>query len=495
MRVAFVTSEVFPFSKTGGLADVSAALSRALSELGAHVTLFSPLYQTVPERLEEQGLQLATKRIRRTIPIGTQRHPLTYRTCDVDGVHYVFVANDAYYDRPQLYVDEQGNGYADGAARFAFFCRAALEYCLFPEAQPDVFHSNDWQSALLPIYLRTLYRGSPFDTARSVFTVHNIGYQGTFPADHILDTGLGWDLFHPEALEFYGKLSLLKGGILFADAVATVSPTYAEEIQTIEGGWGLDGLLRAHSHKVSGILNGIDTTLWNPSTDIFLPATYDRNDLSGKAICKQTLQERLGLPRRSDAMLLGIVSRLDHQKGTMLVLEGFHRLLDLDLQLVILGTGERSVDYGCRGLASAHPDRVAVHGGFDDALAHQIEAGADAFLMPSLYEPCGLNQMYSQRYGTIPIVREVGGLKDTVVDFTYERLAVGAASGFSFHSFDVDALLAAIRRAARLYFQDRPTWNALVQHVMGLDHSWTRSARRYLRLYNPEFPSERSPAH
>jgi starch synthase len=346
-----------------------------------------------------------------------------------------------------------------------------------------VFHANDWQSALLPAYLRTLYRNSPLSAARSVFTIHNIGYQGTFPAEQILDTGLGWNLFHPEALEFYGKLSLLKGGIVFADSVTTVSPTYAEEIQTVEGGWGLDGLLRAHSHKVSGILNGIDSPLWNSSTDPFLPATYDRSNLAGKALCKRALQERMGLPARAESLLLGIVSRLDFQKGTLLVLDGFHRLLDLDVQLVVLGSGERRVEDGCRGLAAAHPDRVAVHLGFDDAMAHQIEAGADAFLMPSLYEPCGLNQMYSQRYGTVPIVRETGGLKDTVVDFTYERFAAGAASGFSFHSFDVASLLGTIRRAARLYFNDRSTWNALVRHVMSLDHSWARSARQYVRLY------------
>lgn len=483
MRVAFVTSEVFPFSKTGGLADVSAALPRALTELDAHVTVFSPLYRTAAERLEQDGLDTSTEKIGRTIPIGTRRHPLTYRACNLHGVRCVFVVNDSYFDRPQLYVDEHGHGYADGAARFAFFCRAALEYCLRLEAPPNVFHSNDWPSALLPVYLRTLHRDSPLGAARSIFTIHNVGYQGTFPADHILETGLGWDLFHPEALEFYGKLSLLKGGIIFADAVTTVSPTYAEEIQTIEGGWGLDGLLRAHSHKLSGIVNGIDLASWNPSTDPFLPATYDRNDSRGKAICKRALQQRMGLPLRAESMLLGVVSRLDYQKGTLHILESFHRLLDLDLQLVLLGSGERNVEDGCRDLAAAHPDKVAVHLGFDDALAHQIEAGADAFLMPSLYEPCGLNQMYSQCYGTIPIVRETGGLKDTVVDFTYERLAAEAASGFSFHSFDADSLLGAIRRAARLYFQDRNTWNALVRHVMGLDHSWARSARRYLRLY------------
>jgi starch synthase len=483
MRIAFVTSEVVPFSKTGGLADVSAALPRALSELGAQVTLFTPLYRTTAQRLAELGIATDIKRLPHTIPIGTQPRTLAYRTCEVDGIHYVFIVEDAFYDRPQLYVDEYGNGYGDGAARFAFFCRAVLEYCLRLEAHPEIFHSNDWQSALLSAYLRTLYRDSPLSAARSVFTIHNIGYQGTFPADHILATGLGWDLFHPEALEFYGKLSLLKGGIIFADAVTTVSPTYAEEIQTIEGGWGLDGLLRANAHKVSGVLNGIDYSLWNPSTDPFLPATYDRDDLAGKATCKRALQERMGLPPRADCMLLGIVSRLDYQKGALLILEGLHRLLDLDLQLVLLGSGERSVEDGCRSLALIHPDSVAVHIGFDDALAHQVEAGADVFLMPSLYEPCGLNQMYSQRYGTIPIVREIGGLKDTVVDFTYERFATGAASGFSFHSFDVDSLLRAVRRAARVYFHDRSTWDALIRHVMRLDHSWARSARQYLRLY------------
>jgi starch synthase len=483
MRIAFATSEVAPFSKTGGLADVSAALPRALRELGADVTVFTPLYRSVKTRLNESGTRTETKKLRQTVSIGTQAHPLSYQVGDIDSVRFVFVAHDDFFDRPHPYVDQWGNGYGDGAARFAFFCRAVLELCLRQKKRPDVFHANDWQTALVPTYLRTLYRDSPLGAAPSVFTIHNIAHQGIFPADHILHTGLGWDLFHAEALEFYGKLCLFKGGIVFADRVTTVSPTYAEEIQTKQGGWGLDGLLRAHGHKVSGILNGMDPSIWNPGTDAFLPATYDRYDLTGKTICKRALQERMGLSPRPEAMLLGVVSRLDSQKGILLLLEGFHRLHDLDLQLVILGSGDRYVEDGCRGLAAAHPDRVAVHVGFDDSLAHRIEAGADAFLMPSLYEPCGLNQMYSQRYGTVPIVRETGGLKDTVVDFTHERFASGAASGFSFHSFDVDSLLSAVRRAARLYFHDPVTWIALAQHIMQLDHSWTHSAQRVLRLY------------
>jgi starch synthase len=445
--------------------------------------VFTPLYRSVKGWLSQHGIATETKKLRHAVSVETQTHPLFYQTSEIDSVRFVFIAHDVFFDRPHPYVDAWGNGYGDGAARFAFFCRAVLEICLQQKERPNVFHANDWQTALVPTYLRTLYRDSPLGKVPSVFTIHNIAYQGTFPADHILQTGLGWELFHMEALEFYDKLCLLKGGIVFADRVTTVSPTYAEEIQTKDGGWGLDGVLRAHGHKVSGILNGIDPSIWSPSTDAFLPATYDRYDLAGKAICKRALQERMGLSPRPEAMLLGVVSRLDSQKGALLLLEGFHRLLDLDLQLVILGSGDRYVEDGCRGLAAAHPDRVGVHVGFDDVLAHQIEAGADAFLMPSRYEPCGLNQMYSQRYGTIPIVRETGGLKDTVVDFTHERFAAGAASGFSFHPFDVDSLLSAVRRAAHLYFHDPTTWQALAQHIMQLDHSWTHSAQRFLRLY------------
>ena len=482
IRVAYVSSEIHPFSKTGGLADVAHSLSAALGAAGVSTTVFSPCYSSVRDRLNAERHAPDSLRLPQPIWVAGEPLPVSYLCLRRGGGRLVFVVNDLFYDRPHLYLDAQGRDYPDSVARFAYFCRAVLEYVLHTGEIPDVVHANDWQSALAPIYLKTIYRQA-LPSVRSLLTIHNLGYQGLFPPEDLSATGLGSELFHPESLEFYGRLNLLKGGVVFADAVNTVSPSYAEEIQTVEFGKGLDGVIRAHRHKLSGILNGIDVEEWDPATDPRLPAHFSSETLKGKDGCKSALQWRAQLPVRAEAMLLGVVSRFDVQKGMHLIVDGFANNADLDLQLVVLGAGDRQIEEQMRGLAAAFPQRVAVIVGFDESLAHLIEAGADAFLMPSAYEPCGLNQMYSHRYGTIPIVRETGGLKDTVIDCTPERLATGQASGFTFRSFTAEELAATIRRAEQLYREHPESWTALVKQVMRLDHSWDYSARAYRELY------------
>ena len=482
MRVAFVTSEVNPFSKTGGLADVSEALPSALAELGLDVTVISPLYRSAAAALARLGLAVE-EHTGPTLWIGSERHTVRYRTVRHAGCRLVFVVDDAFFDRPSLYVGPGGADYADNVARFAFLSRCALEYWLGGAPPPDILHVNDWQTALVPVYLETLYRRSALAAARRVLTIHNLGYQGRFSSPQLYATGLDWGVFHPGALEFYGQLNLLKGGLVFADAITTVSPTYAEEIQLPAFGNGLDGVLRDLRGKLTGILNGIDTRRWNPATDELLPARFDAGNPSGKSACKRALQERLGLPGITDAFVLGVISRFDVQKGIPLIADAMEILAPLPVQLAVLGSGDAGLERRMRALAADHPLQIAVAVEFDEGLAHLIEAGADAFLMPSAYEPCGLNQMYSQRYGTVPIVHATGGLKDTVVDGTPERLAAGTASGFSFSAFDAGHLAEAILRAWRLYSEAPHSWRQLQQHIMALDHSWSTSARGYADLY------------
>ena len=482
MQIAYVSSEVHPFSKTGGLADVARSLPTALNAAGVDTTVFSPLHRSVREWIATSAVPVVTSDLPHKLSFAGQPHGFRYCRLTHGGTPYVFVDNDTLFDRPRLYIGDDGRDYPDNVTRFAFFCQAVLTYCASQPAPPRIVHANDWQSALLPIYLKTIGRDA-LGPVPSVLTIHNLGYQGIFPREQLPATGLGWNLFHPDGLEYYDQINLLKGGIIFADAVTAVSPTYAREIQSEEHGAGLHGVMQAQQHKVSGILNGIDVDEWNPKTDPRLPAHYDRTSLAGKVSCKSALQWRMKLPVRADAFLLGVVSRLDRQKGIHLIVEAMERLGDHAIQLVSLGTGARDLEDQLRALAAARPDRVSVVIGFDESLAHLIEAGSDGFLMPSAYEPCGLNQMYSQRYGTVPIARETGGLRDTVVNFTPAGLAAGTASGFTFSSLTVDALIDAILRAEQLFRTDPATWHALVTHIMQIDHSWQQSAKEYRALY------------
>jgi len=479
VRLAFVTSEVRPFSQTGGLADVSESLPAALAAAGCDVTVITPLYRRSAEAIAAAGMaydEIAGPPLR----IGPADHPLRYRLLTRGGVRVALVVHDGFYDRAGLYVDERGADYADNAARYAFLCRAAIALWPLLGEQPDIVHCNDWQTGLLPCYLRA----GALPGSRSLFTIHNLVYQGHFAPSDVLTAGLGWTWFHPEALEFYGGLNLMKGGLIFSDAINAVSPSYAEEIQQPEAGRGLDGVLRAQRHKLRGILNGIDVRRWNPAADPHLPAPFSADDLAGKAISKRALQERCGLPAAPDAMLLAAIGRFDWQKGMPLICDAFPIVAPLGAQLIVLGSGDPTIELRARALAARYPRQVSVTVGFDDGLAHLIEAGADAFLMPSAYEPCGLNQMYSQRYGTVPIVRATGGLKDTVADYTPERLAAGRASGFSFIPFDAGHLAEAILRAWRIYRREPAAWRQLMRDCMRLDHSWARSAGQYLALYD-----------
>jgi len=481
LSISFATSEVEPFSKTGGLADVSHALPAALAGLGHDVTVFSPYYRSAIAQVAARALPVRFER-GPDVVIWDTPHPLSFAEVEQEGYRLVFIAHDALYDRPGLYGDGT-HDYADNLARFSYLSRAVLEYHRMRERAPDIIHANDWQCGLLPAYLRSLYASPLYAATRSVFTVHNLAYQGVFPGNQLRVTGLGPDVFHPGGLEFWGQLNTMKAGLVFADAITTVSPTYAEEIKTPEYGRSLDGVLRDQAHKLRGILNGIDTERWNPASDPHIAAAYEEKNLTGKGVCKQVLQWRLKLPERPSAFLLGVVSRLDGQKGLPQIADAFEQLAGEDLQLAILGIGDPGIEHRLRDLARRHPERVAIEVGFDEALAHQIEAGADAFLMPSAYEPCGLNQMYSQRYGTVPIVHATGGLRDSVEDFSPEALAAGHASGFTFAPLNADNLAATIRRAQAAFRADPNTWRALVRACMRTDNSWEHSARSYEALY------------
>ncbi|MDR5683295.1 MAG: glycogen synthase GlgA [Armatimonadota bacterium] len=467
MRVLFVSSEVAPFAKTGGLADVSAALPAALARAGIDARICMPRYGSIPipapsSLVRESGGEI----------VETSLGDVTVWMVDHPG----------YFDRPGLY-GEGGRDYEDNLERFAFFCRAALAWCRQSGWIPDVVHCNDWQTALIPVYLKIAHCGDPdLRDVASLLTVHNLAYQGVFPAERFSATGLPPELFSSAALEFWGKVNLLKGGLVFADLLSTVSPTYAREIQTPEFGCGLDGVLRERAHDLYGILNGADYTVWDPWVDELIPARYSAADLSGKAVCKAELQREFGLDPAPEAPLLGVVSRLTDQKGLDLIAACLDRIVAAGAQFVLLGTGDPKYQDLFRNAARSHPGSVGVRIGFDERLAHWIEAGADIFLMPSRYEPSGLNQLYSLRYGTVPVVRRTGGLADSITDATPDAIERGEATGFVFVDYTADALWTAIERALAAH-RDPEIWSRLVQAGMAADFSWDRAAAGYVELY------------
>jgi starch synthase len=467
LRVAFVAPEVVPFSKTGGLADVAGALPAALREAGAEVVTVSPLYRCVRRHaLEDTG-----RRVR--VPVGDA---VIESSVFRSGGH-CFLEHDPYFDRDGLYGAEPGD-YEDNARRFIFLCRGALEW-LKGQEPPDVVHAHDWQAGLVPVYLKTLYQEA-FPRARSVFTIHNIAYQGNFWHWDMPLTGLDWKHFNWREMEFHGRISLLKGGIVFADAVTTVSPTYAREILTPAFGCGLEGVVRDRATALHGILNGVDVSEWDPRTDPHLPARYGPEDPAGKAACKAGLQRECGLPVDPRVPLVGMIGRLVWQKGVDLFLESAEALARRRAQFVILGSGGAHYEEALAALARRHPRRFAVRAAFDDALAHRIEAGSDLFLMPSRYEPCGLNQIYSLRYGTVPVVHATGGLADTVEE---------GVTGFTFSPFTREALLGAMGRALEA-FGERARWRAMMLEGMRREAGWSVPARRYLELYRSLVPGK-----
>ena len=479
MRIAYIASEVVPFAKTGGLADVAGALPPEIEKTGHEVCVFMPFYDLARRndpRARPTGVHVQ-------VPIRERQVGAEIMASELPNskVPVYFVRNDAYFGREQLYGDEGGD-YSDNCERFVFFCRAVLEAISPTVGKCDVVHCNDWQTGLVPAYMKTLYRTKPgLATARSVFTVHNLAYQGMFSHLDMPITGLDWSLYNWRQLEFYDHLNLLKGGLVFADALTTVSERYAEEIQTEEFGCGLDGVLRERAQDLYGIINGVDYSVWDPSVDPLIPAQFTPEEMGGKDACKKHLRQKCGLPEAT-VPVIGLVSRLADQKGLDLIAEIIDEIMRMDVQLVVLGTGDAKYHRVFEAMAARYPDQMSANLLFDNTFAHEIEAGADMFLMPSRYEPCGLNQFYSLRYGTVPIVRETGGLADSITDFSSGTLAEGRANGFSFMPYEGSALMDAILRAVDA-FGDDETWRKLMQIGMRQDWSWASSARKYVSLY------------
>ncbi len=478
LRVLFVASEGVPFAKTGGLADVVGTLPYALQKLGVEVKVLLPYYAAV-----KQG-KIPTLAVAEDLeaplpePLNLRFDLMAPSSADYP---FWFVARDEFYDRSQLYGTAKGD-YFDNLERFAFFSAAVLPSCRAMDFKPDVIHCHDWQSSLVPVYLKNLWAGKEeaLSGTKSVLTIHNLAYQGLFARDKFPRLGLDRSLFGINGLEYYDRINLLKGGIVFADAITTVSQRYSEEIQTPEFGYGLEGVLRQRAGDLHGILNGVDYREWSPETDSLLPANYSRDDLKGKAANKAALMEAFGLSKKlAKAPILAMISRLADQKGFDLVAQVLPQLMGQELMMVILGTGDEHYQRLLAAEAPKYPGKLGVLVAFDNRLAHLIEAGADMFLMPSRFEPCGLNQIYSMKYGTIPVVRATGGLVDTV---TPVGSPIKPGTGFVFDDYDSDAFLKAIHTALEAY-NDQRVWRRLMQNAMAQDFSWTKSAKAYLELY------------
>jgi starch synthase len=475
MNVVFVSSEVDPLAKTGGLADVVSSLSLALQRLKHRVSIVMPFYDLITA----SGVQTRDSGLVIQVPLEGRVREGTVWTTTIDGVPVYLLQNPELYDRGGIY-GSGGKDFPDNAFRFAFLSRAALEIAKAADLEPDVFHIHDWEASLLPVYRNQYYRNEPFlGEAGVVLTIHNLVYQGLFPPEILSAVELPSSLFRLDALEFYGQVNFLKGGIVFSDKISTVSPTYAREIQGRELGAGLDGLLRHRSTDLVGILNGIDTSLWNPETDTALWAPYSASQPEGKAMNKAALQEKLGLDVSAETPLLAAIGRLDPQKGFDLILAVTPKLLRAGAQLVLLGAGAREYLDAFEALGKEFPRRLSINQGFQPDLGRQIYAGADIFLMPSRYEPCGLGQLLAYRYGAIPVVRRTGGLADTVDDFDENP---GRGRGFVFETFEAEALGQALDRALA-HFRNTETWGTLVSRAMQVDFSWKSSATAYLKLY------------
>jgi starch synthase len=471
-----VSSELLPYSKTGGLADVAAALSAALAAMGHEVTLFTPRYTGI-------GVRRATRR-RTSIPMGAETLEVTFpEEKTASGVRVVFVDCPRLFERDGLY-GAGGVDFGDNALRFALLARAALIFAAERRLRVSVFHAHDWQGGLLPVYLRTLFAGHPaIGSAPVVFTIHNIAYQGVFGKDWMPRLDLDWRLFHVDGLELYDSVSFLKAGINYSERITTVSPRYAQELLTPELGFGFDGILGRRRSDLVGVLNGIDTADWGPGTDRHLPAPFDADHLEGKRAAKRVLLETFGLPSAGsdlDEPVVGMIARMVEQKGLDLIAQVAHELPGLGARFVVLGTGDPWYEQMWTTLAARHPDRIAARIGFDERLAHLIEGGADLFLMPSRFEPCGLNQMYSLRYGTLPLVRATGGLDDTVDN--YDPLT-GQGTGFKFWEYSAPALLSTLRWALATYRSSPDAWRRMQRAGMATDYSWAASARQYVRIY------------
>jgi starch synthase len=476
MKIALVSSEVAPFAKTGGLADVTGALPKYLAGLGAQVRVFLPFYRCVREKAQEFHAKQALPTV--DMDWAGRKRAFSIWEGRGEGFEATFLDQPEFFDRDGLYGTSAGD-YPDNGDRYAFFSRACLEAMKATGFAPDVIHAHDWQSALVLAYKKYVFDAEPlFGRTKSLFTIHNMGYQGLFDRDILDRVGLPRSLFTMENLEFYGRVNFLKAGILYADAVSTVSIRYSQEIQTEEYGCGLDGLLRARSGVLFGVLNGVDYANWNPEMDKYLAARYRPNDLRGKAFCRQDLLKNFGLSAKGRP-LVGMVTRLAAQKGLDILVEALDALKAMDLVLLILGTGDAAIEKSLTQAAQANPGHLSLKLGFDEALAHKIYAGCDFQLIPSRYEPCGLTQMYALKYGTIPIVRATGGLEDTIREFD----SVGKkGNGFKFQEYSAAELVKAVERGLSVR-ESLPDWRAVRRNAMACDFSWGRSAQEYLKLY------------
>lgn len=477
MRILIVTPEANPFARSGGLAEVIYALAWALVKLGNQVSVVLPLYRQV----RESNRPLTATGQTLSIPLSWKTLPAEIFTSEIDpNLNFYFIAQDALFNREGLYGTSYG-AFEDNAERFIFFSRAVVEMIEAMGLDLDVLHAHEWQTGLVPVYLRTIYSGSPrLNRLPVVYTVHNVGYQGLFSSYDLPLTGLGWELLNSKALEFYGKINFMKGGLVFADLLSTVSNRYREEIQTFEYGFGLEGLFRERASELFGILEGVDYYRWDPGRDNLLPATFDRDNLAGKKICKQALLQRFGLNVDPARPLIGMTTRFFERKGIDLVENILDDLMQMNIGFVIQGTGEERHHYLLEELSHRYSQRLGLMIGYTEELAHQIIAGADIFLMPSRYEPCGLDQLYCLRYGTIPVVRATGGLDETIEEYDPKTRK---GNGFKFAGYTPVELMAAVKRALDLY-QQRDVWEALMQKNMALDFSWVNNAApKYLEVY------------
>jgi starch synthase len=484
MKILFATSEISPFSRAGGLADVSHDLPIALARMGHEVSIVTPRYRQVknvkpPLKLLNTTLEVPISWMKKTAQV--------FQATLDDRVPVYFIDREDLYDREGLYGNAYGD-YQDNAERFIFFSRAVMELCLALRLAPDIIHSNDWQTGLIPVYLKTLYAQVPsLRSTASLFTIHNLGHQGLFWHYDLHLTGLGWELFTPDGLEFYGKLNLAKGGIVFADVINTVSPTYRREILTSDYGFGLEGVLKARETDLYAVLNGVDYQVWDPSKDHWLAASFSISDLENKKICKSHLQGLFHLKQKGEIPIIAIISRFLDRKGLDLVTSIFPRLMDLGLEIILMGQGVDQYQRWALEMVDKYPEQLGLEMGYNESLAHQIQAGSDMLLMPSRYEPCGLDQLYALKYGAIPIVRAVGGLDDTVEDYNPQT---DHGTGFKFKEYEEEKLLQTIQRGLTVY-RDKSAWNRLIQRAMHQDFSWGKSASQYQTLYRTAMDKKR----
>jgi starch synthase len=485
-NILFVSSEVYPYAKTGGLADVSSALPQMLREFNHDVRVLMPKYGFIGER--KQKIHIINRLQGMDFHVGDKEVMVSAKSSAIltprTRVQIYLVESDEYFQRPGLYVDPVTNkDYPDNDERFMIFAQSVFETCRRLLWKPDVIHCNDWQTGLIPAYLKTVLKDDPFFSGtKTVFTIHNLAFQGNFPASSFIKTGLPPEVFTPAGGEFYGQFSFLKTGLAYADAITTVSEKYSEEIRTSEYGCGMEGLLTKRKKDLSGILNGIDLSVWDPEKDTNIVKTYSAAKIGAKEECKRDLCLTMNLPYEEGTPVIGLITRLSDQKGLDLITENMENIMKTGAQFVVVGSGEKKYEEFFARAAKKYPRQVGVYLGFHDSFAHKIEAGADMFIMPSAYEPCGLNQMYSMHYGTVPVVRATGGLADTVVDQA-NGTKKNPATGFTFDKYDPKAFWKALERALTLYKTSPVEWRQLQINGMNKDFSWGRSALKYAELY------------